>query len=164
LNKKINEPIDVNNTEFKSPVFLVDPMFTEDTKDEDVEVFRDNDWAGWKQPKVHSRWPIVQQDVRKFFHVGGDCMCDGEKKIDYKEPHYEALTIPSYYAPVSEPQYKNKGYVVPSKNQKTCYRGDDYGGHNIPFPHPAPPTPDSYYDRESYVNLSDYYGYTTKPV
>lgn len=57
------EPIDPNNKKFKSPVFLVDPMFTEDMKDEEMVVFRDNDWAGWKQPLVHSRFPFIRKEV-----------------------------------------------------------------------------------------------------
>jgi len=54
------------------------------------------------------------------------------------------------------------------------YRGDDYGGHNIPYPHPSPPMPHSYYDKTAFVSLDKYYangqnmsgdvyGYTMRP-
>jgi hypothetical protein len=41
------EPVDPSNKKFQSPVFLVDPMFTKEKKDEEIQVFRDNDHAGW---------------------------------------------------------------------------------------------------------------------
>ena len=34
------------------------------------------------------------------------------------------------------------------------YFGDDYGGHNIPFPHPAPPKPHKMYDQHAFIDLS----------
>ena len=34
------------------------------------------------------------------------------------------------------------------------YFGDDFGGHNIPFPHPAPPKPHKMYDQHAFIDLS----------
>ena len=58
LDKKSMEPVDPKNKKFLAPVFLVDPMFTEGKPDEEIEVFRGNDWAGYQQPRVESKWPI----------------------------------------------------------------------------------------------------------
>merc|ERR1719491_123692 len=90
LTPKYNEPIDPNNKVFLSPVFISEPEFTDALKDQrEVAVFRGNDHAGWRQPKVHSRFPIVTMPVRKFFHVGADCKCDdAEKPVEIKEPKY----------------------------------------------------------------------------
>ena len=65
MDKTIREPIYPEGVErtFQSPVFLVDPMFTEDKKDEEIEVFRGNDHAGWKQPAKPSKFPIVRKEV-----------------------------------------------------------------------------------------------------
>ena len=41
----------------------------------------------------------------------------------------------------------------------TMYRGDDYGGHNIPFPHPCPPVPHPFYDQKAFIDLGKYYGF-----
>mmetsp|Transcript_19731 Transcript_19731/g.24344 ORF Transcript_19731/g.24344 Transcript_19731/m.24344 type:complete len:106 (-) Transcript_19731:492-809(-) len=57
-----------------------------------------------------------------------------------------------------EPQYEQGAKRVASLNQHTCYRGDDYGGHNIPFPHPTPPKPDVYYD-DCFVDLGSHFGF-----
>ena len=54
-----------------------------------------------------------------------------------------------------------KGYTVPAYNQHTCYLGDDYGGHNIPYPHPAPPTPNKFYD-DCFVDLDGVYSNNDK--
>lgn len=54
-----------------------------------------------------------------------------------------------------------KGYTVPAYNQHTCYLGDDYGGHNIPYPHPAPPTPNNFYD-DCFVDLDGVYSNNDK--
>ena len=55
------------------------------------------------------------------------------------------------------------------------YRGDDYGGHNIPFPHPCPPMPHSYYEQDAFIDLDKFFfnryngiegdvgGYTMEP-
>ena len=43
------------------------------------------------------------------------------------------------------------------------YRGDDYGGHNIPFPHPKPPKPNSIYE-DAFVDLSLIYGTENQPT
>ena len=34
-----------------------------DKKDEEIEVFRGNDHAGWKQPAKPSKFPIVRKEV-----------------------------------------------------------------------------------------------------
>lgn len=38
------------------------------------------------------------------------------------------------------------------------YRGHDYGGHNIPYPHPRPPYAGATYEVESFVDLSSVVG------
>ena len=50
MNKTDNEPVypEGSKKAFLSPVFLVDPIFTEFKKDEDIIVFRDNDFGGWE--------------------------------------------------------------------------------------------------------------------
>ena len=50
MNKTDNEPVYPEGSAkvFLSPVFLVDPIFTEFKKDEDIIVFRDNDFGGWE--------------------------------------------------------------------------------------------------------------------
>ena len=50
MNPSDEEPIypEGSKKAFLSPVFLVDPMYTEFKKDEDIQVFRDNDFAGWE--------------------------------------------------------------------------------------------------------------------
>ena len=40
----------------------------------------------------------------------------------------------------------------------TCYRGDDFGGHNIPFPHPRPPTPQKMYQDGFSDIMNIFYG------
>ena len=147
------EPIDPNNKKFKSPVFIVDPMFTEEMKDEEIVVFRDNDWAGWKQPLVHSRFPFLRKEVQKFFTVNEDCSCKKDKPVEFKEPQYHQVSVAQHYAPFFEPLYENPQCNVPANNQHDCFRGDDYGGHNYPFPHPAPPKPSPFYD-DAFVDLS----------
>ena len=159
MNPKDRVPIEPKDRVFQAPVFLVDPMFTKDKKDEEIVVFRDNDWAGWKQPRVLSHFPIVKKEVQDFFSVKEDCSCRKVKALQFKEPSYLPLKLPQYYAPVLEPQYVDKeGKIIPGANQHTCFRGDDYGGHNIPYPHPAPPKPDPYYDQDSFIDLSVVYG------
>lgn len=145
---------------FLSPVFLVDPMYTEFKKDEDIQVFRDNDFGGWEQPRIQSRFPLIRKEVQKYFGVGDDS-CEipyMKKEVRWLKPRYRRLRIPKKYKPVLEPLYRKGIGRVPTLNQHTCYRGDDYGGHNIPFPIPAPPKPDSYYD-DSFVDLGSYYGF-----
>ena len=111
------EPIDPKNKKFKSPVFLVDPMFTEDMKDEEMVVFRDNDWAGWKQPLVHSRFPFIRKEVQKFFEVKEDCSCKKEKPVAHKEPsQWRQLPLSDHIKPVWEPLYDNPEYNIPSYN------------------------------------------------
>ena len=100
MNPKDQVPIEPKDRKFEAPVFLVDPMFTEDKKDEEIVVFRDNDWAGWKQPRVLSHFPIVRKEVQDFFSVKEDCSCKKIKAVAFKEPSYLPLKLPQYYAPV----------------------------------------------------------------
>lgn len=58
-----HEPIDPKKKKFKSPVFLVDPKFTMEMKEEDRVDFHGHDFAGFKQPKVEPVWPIVKKPV-----------------------------------------------------------------------------------------------------
>ena len=74
------------------------------------------------------------------------------------KPRYRRLRVSKKYKPALEPLYRKGIGRVPPLNQHTCYRGDDYGGHNIPFPIPEPPKPDRYYD-DSFVDLGAYYGF-----
>ena len=43
---------------------------------------------------------------------------------------------------------------MPHPTREMMYFGDDFGGHNIPFPHPAPPKPHKMYDQNAFVDLS----------
>ena len=43
---------------------------------------------------------------------------------------------------------------MPHPDKDMIYKGDDFGGHNIPFPHPRPPTPHSMYD-DAFVDIID---------
>jgi len=63
------------------------------------------------------------------------------------------LPVSDYYEPAWEPIEVNK---VARHNQESCYLGDDFGGHNYPFPHPRPPTPDKYYV-DSFIDITAYY-------
>lgn len=67
------EPVEVEPKAFLSPVFLVDPMFTKDQKDDEIAVFRDNDFGGWEQPVNQSKYPIIRKEIQNFFMVGEDC-------------------------------------------------------------------------------------------
>ena len=90
MNNKDRVPVEAKPKAFLSPVFLVDPMFTKDKKDEEIVVFRDNDFAGWKQPISQSKFPIIRKEVQNFFMVGEDCT-QGKisgKKITFTEPSY----------------------------------------------------------------------------
>ena len=154
MNESDKEPVYPDGKEklFLSPVFLVDPMFTKKQKDEDIQVFRDNDFAGFKQPRVQSKFPIVRKEVQSFFDIDDTCTCRGRKRILAKEPQYLPMRLPRSYGRVLEPQYGEGQKPPVGLNGHTCFRGDDYGGHNIPFPHPEPPKPDKYYD-DCYVDL-----------
>lgn len=63
LSPKDKEPIDPENKTFKSPVFLTDPEFTEPMMDEEIKLFRGNDWAGWNAPRVYSKFPFIRKEV-----------------------------------------------------------------------------------------------------
>ena len=69
------EPIDPSGKVFPSPVFLVDPKFTKDMKEEEKVIFEGHDLGGYKEPRVGSTWPIIKTQVQKYFHVGPDCTC-----------------------------------------------------------------------------------------
>ena len=43
-------------------------------------------------------------------------------------------------------------------DQSMIYFGDDYGGHNIPYPHPRPPQPHIKYQQDSFIDLTAVYG------
>lgn len=148
MNESDEEPVYPDGKEklVLSPVFLVDPMFTKKQKDKDIQVFRDNDFGGFKQPRVQSKFPVVQKEVQSFFDVDDTCSCRGRKRILAKEPQYLAMALPRMYGRVMEPQYGVGQKPPVGLNGHTCFRGDDYGGHNIPFPHPEPPKPDAYYE------------------
>ena len=73
MNPTDSEPIDPSGKMLLSPVFLVDPMFTKSQKDEEIEVFRDNDFAGFRQPRKQSKFPLIRKEIQNFFNVGEDC-------------------------------------------------------------------------------------------
>ena len=154
------EPIDPKNKVFKSPVFLVDPKFTMEMKEKDRVDFHGHDFGGFKQPHVDPKWPLVSDPVRKYFGVGEDCSACGmaKKTVFALEPKVLPLRLPSYYAPVYEPQYENPHQRVPRYDKahmdEMIYKGDDYGGHNIPYPHPEPPKPHPRYDQDAFVILT----------
>lgn len=139
------EPIDYTKKKFKSPVFLVDPKFTDELKDEEKTCFLDNDFGGWRVPVNPSKWPYVKFEVQDYFKVGPNCACTGSKEIHHKHPQYARLAVSDSYAPVWEPIYENPQHKIVKNGQHYCYQGDDFGGHNIPYPHPRPPTPASFY-------------------
>jgi len=67
------EPIEHPDRVYESPVFLVDPKFTEKTPDDQMQCFMSNDYSGWNQPVSVSRFPILSKEVMHFFHVGPTC-------------------------------------------------------------------------------------------
>ena len=44
------------------------------------------------------------------------------------------------------------------------FRGDDFGGHNIPYPHPVPPMPHSQYQQDAFIELGKYYDNMEKGI
>ena len=71
----------------------------------------------------------------------------------------QVLVLPDSYfgEEVWEPQYPSEGLAKkPHPDARMIYRGHDFGGHNIPFPHPAPPKPYKMYDPNSYIDLTNY--------
>ena len=128
---------------------------------------------------MSTKWPIIDLEVQNFFGVGPDCTCKGMAVEVYAErPSVHQLHF-NYYphvtGPVYEPEYKDTSYSIPAMYD-TMYRGDDFGGHNIPYPHPCPPMPHSDYQQDAFVDLTKYYdnmskgitngdlgGYTMKP-
>ena len=147
------EPIDPQNKKFKSPVFLVNPKFRDIMMpEEEDQLFHGHYYAGHNQPKKSSTWPIINAKVRDYFSVGPDCSCETAKerpKVFALEPKTQVLVLPDSYfgEEVWEPQYPSAGLArKPHPNPSLIYRGHDFGGHNIPFPHPAPPKPHKMYD------------------
>lgn len=138
---------------FKSPVFLVDPKFTKKQKPEEKTDFTDNDFGGHEVPVNPTRWPYVNSKIQEFYSVGPDCACTG-KPVKGHEPRWIRLDVGDAYEPAWEPLGDAKAKKMAKNNQKACYQGDDFGGNNIPFPHPTPPKPDSYYD-DAFQNLLD---------
>ena len=60
-----NEPIDTKNKAFKSPVFLVNPLFRDMNMPEEADqLFHNHYYAGYKNPKTQSTWPIVNLKVQ----------------------------------------------------------------------------------------------------
>lgn len=81
------EPVDPSNKVFKSPVFLVDPKFTENMDAEEMTFFTSNDHGGHNKPIVQSQYPIVHKEIMNFFHVGPDCTCKGmNNEIIFTQP------------------------------------------------------------------------------
>ena len=151
----IMEPIDYSGKVFQSPVFLTDPMFMRDG--EEMQLFTDNDFGGYRKPLIHTHFPIVHPMVQDFFTVGPDCTCEGNKEIFALVPRVIRLDLPQHYGQVWEPQYEDASYDFPKHKQNTCFQGDDYGGHNIPFPHPQPPMPDKMYEQHSFINVEKWF-------
>ena len=61
---KDKEPYDPDNKIFKSPVFIVNPKFSnKHCKPEDDQLFHSHYYAGYKQPKKSSKFPIVHPKV-----------------------------------------------------------------------------------------------------
>lgn len=71
-------------------------------------------------------------------------------------PEFRELNFRGF-KPAREPLYEDYTYELPRMNQHTMYRGDDYGGHNIPFPHPQPPKPVGVYE-DAFVDLAEVFG------
>jgi len=152
-------PVDHAQKKFLSPVFIVDPEFNGDTPEEYGHLFIDNDHGGWKKPLIQSTFPIISKQAQEFFHVSGDCTCMNHE-IVFKTPKVVQMPFPDHIKPAYEPQYDNASYVMPRERWHTMYRGDDYGGHNIPFPHPRPPTPAPEYEH-AWVDVGKIYGLET---
>jgi hypothetical protein len=151
---KYYEPIDPTNKKFKSPVFLVDPKFTKKLDKKEKVAFEDNDFGGHEVPVNPTRWPYVDDIVQTRFKVGPDCAATGEAPLKASELKWIRLQIGDKYAPAWEPFAVDARATktIAKQNQHDCYRGEDFGGNNIPFPHPAPPKPSNYYD-DAFVDL-----------
>ena len=151
------EPIqeDESKKVLKSPVFLVDPVFTKKEKEEKRVRFNANDHGGHNQPISTSAWPIIREEVQQIFSVGPDCTCRETHKKLAESPkiNWHQVPLGEGYGPVWEPLYQDVNFKMPKQQQKTCYKGDDFGGHNIPFPHPAPPKPDGGHYTDAFVDI-----------
>ena len=162
-NGKDWEPIDPKQKKFSAPIFLVDPKFTDTMADDHKSFFSGHYHGGHGQPIIAHQWPIVTKQVQDFFHVGPDCSCRTAKErpvVVAKEPVLLQMNLPAEYAPCWEPQYEDPSYRKPSPHmdKDMIFKGDDYGGYNIPFPLNPPPTPHPMYDQHAFVDLHDVYG------
>jgi len=148
------EPVQPEGTKMKSPVFLVDPIFTKKVKEEKRVRFNGNDHGGFNQPVSVSAWPIIREEVQDFFGVGPDCSCDGRKHLaDMPEVLVARIPTDQNTEPAWEPQYKDPNFKIAKNQQKHAFKGDDFGGHNIPFPHPAPPKPETENYEDAFIDL-----------
>ena len=152
------EPIqtDESKKRLESPVFLVDPLFTKKVKEEKRIRFNANDFGGHKQPIQVSAWPIAREQIQKYFGVGKDCTCSetGKALADLPYIQWNRAHVHERYAPFWEPSYQDTEFKFPKNMQYDCYKGDDWGGHNIPNPAPAPPKPASSIYSYAYVDFS----------
>ena len=95
------EPIDPENKTFKSPVFLVNPRFRDMMMpEEEDQLFHGHYYAGYRQPRKSSTWPIINLKVQDYFTVGPDCSCETARekaKVFALEPRLEILILPKSY-------------------------------------------------------------------
>ena len=115
----------------------------------------DSDLGGFGDVVSPSKWPLVKWEIQDFFKVGPDCACTGSKETMFHNPSYRRLLVPDHYRPAFEP-VADQPKKMAKHNKLNCYYGEDYGGHNYPFPHPAPPKPDAYYE-DAFFNILAYY-------
>ena len=130
----------------------MDPKFTKSQKAEEQTCFMGNDFGGFEEPVNPTKWPYVRKEVRDLFKVTEDCHCDGTKETKYIDPANRLTQIGAFrpfYEPVGSKQIKKQQVM------ELCYQGDDFGGHNIPTPHPTPPKPDSYYE-DAFIKIDEY--------
>jgi len=147
------EPVQPEGTKMQSPVFLVDPVFTKKVKEEKRIRFNANDHGGFNQPVSVSAWPIIREEVQDFFAVGPDCTCGGRKHLaDVPEIRWASIDVGDSQ-PAWEPLYRDPNFSIAKNQQKHAFKGDDFGGHNIPFPHPAPPKPETDNYADAFVDL-----------
>ena len=124
-------------------------------------MFSGHDFGGYKEPLREQQWPIIRPHVQKFFHVGPACTCNGgmehsiRRPVFALEPRVEQLQLNhGNYGIVLEPQYENPSYRIPHFQYEDMYYGDDYGGYNMDYPHPAPPKPSKRYQQDAFIDLA----------
>ena len=84
-----------------------------------------------------------------------------------RRPEVHSLEFPWYEhttGPVYEPEYLDPDYVMPRNMWETMYRGDDYGGHNIPYPSPTPPAPHMAYQQDAFVDIVKFFDNMSKGI